>query len=311
MPNKDEAMHQIFNNEANTFDTVQLNKNLVVFSALKEFYHTVKSQGFAIRYVVDGTEHYRLNGCDYPVGAGQYLLSNAESEGFVAVESAKKVNGICLNITPELLADVAATMRRPDTPYADMDLGLFFSSNLFFENIYDIHQTHLGKCLFDINTSLQKEPLHQKELNIEFFYLMCEKIIADQAPVFKQLQTIPSIKAATKKDLLRRILKAKGFIDSGFIAPLTIETVAKEVCLSEYHFFRLFKSVLGLSPHQYILKKRLEYAQNILKFDKNAVSFAAYESGFADIHAFSKAFKKHFGYAPSALLKEYPPQYLQ
>lgn len=295
-------MHQLLNNEDNIFDTVQLNKNLVVFSALKEFYHTVKSQGFAIRYVVDGTEHYHLNGHDYPVRAGQYLLSNATSEGHIEVEGSKRVNGICLNIMPELLADVAATIRRPDTAYVDMDLGLFFSSNLFLENIYDIHQTHLGKCLFDINTSLQKEPLHQKDLNIEFFYLICEKIIADQTPVFKQLQTIPSIKVATKKDLLRRILKAKDYIDGVFIEPLTIERVAKEVCLSEYHFFRLFKSVWGLSPHQYILKKRLEYAQNILKHDKNAVSFAAYESGFVDIHAFSKAFKKHFGYAPSALL---------
>ena len=296
--NEYRTMHHL-SDSCNSIDTFELNKNVVVFSAVKTFYHRTKSEGFAVRYVVNGVEHYNLNGQAYPVEGGSYLLSNATQEGFIEVDSDRQVCGICLNIMPELLSEVVATMQRPDTAFSDVALGEFFSSAYFLENKYVAQQTQLGKMLSD----LQPHLFAQSDFNMEFFYTLSEKIIADQIPIFKQLQAIPSIKSSTRKELYRHVLKGKDFIDATFLMPTTIEKIAREACLSEYHFFRLFKSIFNVSPHQYILKKRLEYAQNILIQDKIAVSVAAYDSGFSDIYTFSKAFKKHFGHAPSTLLK--------
>jgi AraC family transcriptional regulator len=78
-----------------------------------------------------------------------------------------------------------------------------------------------------------------------------------------------------------------------------METVAAECGLSEYHFFRLFKAIFAISPHQYLIRKRLDYAYYQLKNGLSNVSDAAVHSGFADIFAFSKSFKKHFGLSPS------------
>jgi AraC family transcriptional regulator len=278
-------------------------KNIIVYSALKEFYHPIKSNGFDIKYVMEGVEKYTLNGQNYTLGAGQYLLSNATHEGHIEVESKTPVTGVCINIEPAVLSEVIASHRIPDTPFSDKSLGQFFHTDQFLEQIYASKSTNLGEILRGVSLTLKNNLEDKITLDKAFFYTLSEKIIADQIPVFKQLQKIPSLKSSTKKDLFRRISKGKDFIDNSFSSPLTIEAVAKAACMSEYHFSRLFKASFGLSPHQYILKKRLEYGFSILLQDKYAVSNAAFESGFSDIYSFSKAFKKYFGCAPSVLLK--------
>lgn len=92
----------------------------------------------------------------------------------------------------------------------------------------------------------------------------------------------------------------KSYIDSNFKSHLSIEEIAKECGLSEYHFHRLFKSVYGNSPYQYILNKRLNLALEKLKKGNDTLTDIAYEIGFADIYSFSKAFKKNYGVPPSA-----------
>jgi AraC-like DNA-binding protein len=65
----------------------------------------------------------------------------------------------------------------------------------------------------------------------------------------------------------------------------------------------LFKKVVGVSPHQYILSKRLELGKELLEKKQMPVSAAALESGFADVFSFSKAFRKHFGVSPTHFSK--------
>jgi AraC family transcriptional regulator len=303
LTNPVKAMHLQSNDNLINGKVIEINKNFIDFSAHKEYYTTLKTRGFSIKHVVEGIEKYTLNGGKYHVSTGNYLLSNETSEGFAEVESATLVKGICITINPELLSEMVASHCSPNTAFPDKTFGDFFSSAHFLENQYAARDTQLGQLLLAIGNGMQKNQLSSADLNIELFYALSEKIIADHTPIFKQLHTIPSIKSSTKKDLFRRISKGKDCIDASFLEPLTIESIAKEACMSEYHFFRLFKSAFGVSPHQYILKKRLERGHAVLLQDKDSVSTAAFESGFSDIHAFSKAFKKHYGFAPSTLLK--------
>lgn len=283
----------------NTLESIRYDDNVLVLSSLKEFYYPIKSQGFAIKYVMDGVERYTLNGSQFPVGPGKYLLSNGAGEGHVEIDERRFVTGICINIVPELLAEIVASRCRPDTAFTDEALGQFFSTSLFLEQQYDAAATHLGAVLCDLHHAILQNDLSREIVNEEFFYTLSEQIIADQTPVFKKLQAIPSIKAVTKKDLYRRVYRGKELIDALFCHPLTVEAIAKEACMSEYHFFRLFKSVFGQSPNQYMIQKRLQYAHTLLQKERASVSVAAIESGFSDIYAFSKSFKKHFGYSPS------------
>lgn len=285
------------------FNTIEQNENVLIFSSLRTFYHPIQSRGFSIKYVTEGTERYTLDGHKYPIEAGQYLLSNSCVAGYVEIESSKQVKGICINLKPELLTEVVATQQRPDAAFSDLELGQFFGSAFFLENQYNAQQTQLGQLLRALAKAIEQPDFDKETLDMAFFYHLSEKLIADQAPVFKQLRAVPSVKTATKKALYRQVLRGQAMIDACFELPLSIEAVAQEACMSEYHFFRVFKAAFGQTPHQYLTKKRLENGLLLLQQDRNSVYDVAIQSGFFDIYSFSKAFKKHFGFAPSSVGK--------
>lgn len=297
-------MQPLFSDTSQEWKTLEQQNNSLVFSSLNEFYQPVKSKGFAIKYVVEGFETYTLNEYQYHVGTNQYLLCNSSKEGHVNIEAGKNAKGICINLVPALIEEAVASMRRPDTGYPDVELGTFFSTPYFLDHLYKADETITGKALLQLGKDVSQNQFEYSRLNMEFFYSLAEKVVADQLPVFKQLQSLPVIKSGTRKELYKRISKGREFIDHAYANPLTISLIAKEACMSEYHFFRLFKKMMGLSPHQYLQHKRLEHGKRILEQQQLSVSETALETGFPDIYSFSKAFKNLYGFAPSALIRK-------
>lgn len=285
----------------NTVDHLILpgNSCLLNYSVLNEYYSAAPFRSFSIKYVVDGTELYSINGTKYVVKNREYILANSHSEGYVEVGSRKAVAGICIDVAPDILSEVVASYIGPDTPVSDTDLDRFFNSVDFMENKYEAANTHLGACLLEVEKALKEDPSGDFQMNREFYLLLAEKIVEDHIPVFRKLHSIRAVKPATRKDLLRKVEKARDYIDLFYQKELSIAHIAREAGLSEYHFFRLFRAVYALSPHQYILRRRLAFAKELITQEAVAVSVAAVMSGFADVHAFSKAFRKFFGHAPS------------
>jgi transcriptional regulator GlxA family with amidase domain len=198
-----------------------------------------------------------------------------------------------------MIKDVIATIQAPDTPISDPALSDFFYSEHFLENQYNAINTALGKKLMEIGSKINIQSFSAEEITEDLFYELTERLVTDQVQVFKQLQSIPSVKNETRRDLCRKVLIGKDYIDSNFTENLSIAHISQIAGLSEYHFFRLFKQMMGITPYKYILTVRLNTASKLLKSDF-AVSEVAIAMGFADIFTFSKAFKKHFGVSPSS-----------
>lgn len=270
--------------------------NSVVFSSLNTFHHKILGTGFAIKYVHSGIEHYYLNNRHVPVKDNQYLLTNQSFNGKCEIESKAIVEGICINLDQNLIHEALASHIRPDTLLSDLALGEYFSSNMFLENLYNANSSILGNYLKIINN--QKPYL--EEVDIELFYKIAESIISDQLPYYRQLQSIPSLKNETKKEILRKMIYAKQLINDTATQTFTVTDYAKEVGISEYHFYRLFKKVYNISPKQLLIEKRLESAHKLLIAENLGVGEVASICGYADIFTFSKAFKKRFGIAPSS-----------
>jgi AraC family transcriptional regulator len=296
-------MYQVFTENTSQKTIRRQNTNLVVFSSFEQCYLPVKPQCFSIKYVVEGRETYTINSNQYPLSDGQYLLANRFCEGYVEIESKRPAKGICIDILPEMISEVVAGYRQPGCPFPDFELDIFFNSDSFTENQYGVHGNHIGNFLLQLDKILLKNPFYQHAFTQEFFYTLSEKIVADHIPIYRQLQAIPALKPATRKDLFKRVARGKEWMDAHFNEKAEIETIAREACISPYHFFRLFKAVYQLSPLQYLIKKRLESAYQLLNQERVPVSVAAQESGFSDIYTFSKAFKKAYGKPPSCVSK--------
>ena len=96
------------------------------------------------------------------------------------------------------------------------------------------------------------------------------------------------------------IRKTLNYILSHFQQELPLDDLASIAGLSPYHFLRIFKKEVGMTPHQYIIKTRLSTAQYLLTTTGHTVSDIAYEVGFKDESSFCRAFRVRTGLTPLA-----------
>ena len=88
------------------------------------------------------------------------------------------------------------------------------------------------------------------------------------------------------------------WIDAHAHQPIELEDAAGEAGLSPFHFLRLFSSVLGVSPHQYLVRSRLRHAARLLADGERAVTDVAYDVGFGDLSNFVRTFHRAAGVSP-------------
>jgi AraC-like DNA-binding protein len=83
-----------------------------------------------------------------------------------------------------------------------------------------------------------------------------------------------------------------------------IANIAEDLNIGYEKFRKIFKDIMGVSPHSYVIQKRMDIAKTYL-IDKNkSIKEIALELGFADAYAFSKQFRKCVGLSPSEFRKE-------
>jgi len=98
----------------------------------------------------------------------------------------------------------------------------------------------------------------------------------------------------------RRAVDAALWLEAHSHEPIDLESAAREVGLSPFHFLRLFASVLGVTPHQYVVRSRLRHAARLLTEEGRSVTDVAYDVGFGDLSNFVRTFRRAAGVSPGA-----------
>ena len=98
---------------------------------------------------------------------------------------------------------------------------------------------------------------------------------------------------------IQRVAKAVQYIHQNLKEPVSVEKLADMVHMSRTSFYENFKEVMHVSPLQYAKSVKLVKAQTLIKEGKNA-SEAGYLVGYNSPAQFSREYKRHFGFVPSA-----------
>jgi AraC family transcriptional regulator len=106
---------------------------------------------------------------------------------------------------------------------------------------------------------------------------------------------------------MNRVYKARidrviRHIETNLTNKISLTEVAKISHFSAYHFHRIFTGIVGETVNDYIVRRRLERAVNLLIFKTElSITQVALDSGFSSSANFSKAVKLHFGFSPSEI----------
>lgn len=103
--------------------------------------------------------------------------------------------------------------------------------------------------------------------------------------------------ASTARDR-RRAVETALWIDANSHRQIDLEAAAGQADISPFHFLRLFSSVLGVTPHQYLVRSRLRHAARLLADHDISVTDVAYDIGFGDLSNFVRTFHRAAGVSP-------------
>jgi AraC-like DNA-binding protein len=117
------------------------------------------------------------------------------------------------------------------------------------------------------------------------------------------LETVKSLKeegraapADQDHDLFEKTLTQ---IENRLFEKLSAEAIAESLGTSRASVYRAFQNLTGQSLMSYVRRRRLEEARHLLANERNSVGDVALLVGYSDLYAFSNAYKKVFGVAPS------------
>lgn len=105
----------------------------------------------------------------------------------------------------------------------------------------------------------------------------------------------------------RQVLRARDLADARYAEKLGVEDMARAASMSRGHFSTKFKEAFGVSPHAYLMTRRMERAANMLRNTDYSVAYICVSVGLASVGSFTTSFTRTYGISPTGYRKAHPP----
>jgi len=112
-----------------------------------------------------------------------------------------------------------------------------------------------------------------------------------------------SPKAPFQRQIYQHLVQAKLFMDQHYDSGIDLDSIAARAFFSKFHFIRVFRSVYGKTPNQYLASVRIEQAKERLKNGCTIVD-ACWQVGFHSPGSFKALFKRMTHLTPGAYQKK-------
>jgi AraC-like DNA-binding protein len=99
---------------------------------------------------------------------------------------------------------------------------------------------------------------------------------------------------------LENLVRVRALIEASYAEPLDVAALAGMARLSPAHFSRAFSRAFGVSPHQYVIARRMERAALLLRTTDRPVGDVCRSVGLRSVGSFSTRFARTYGVSPTA-----------
>jgi AraC family transcriptional regulator len=230
----------------------------------------------SIALVISGTFRYRTDTGEGILYPGAFLLGNAGSCYECGHEHSHGDRCLALHLDRELIEEIA--------------LGSSASSHYYFRTAI----LPAVPDLAPITASIQQSAMPQMKLALE------EAVLTAVGTVMRVEASNYTPPRGPKPAATRRMAAVFNYIDARLGSDLSLAELSAQVAMSKYHFIRTFKHTSGITPHQYILGRRIRTAATALRATKEPVTRIALDYGFGDLSTFNHCFRRVMGATPTA-----------
>jgi AraC family transcriptional regulator len=271
-------------------------RNVIISATASQVYYPEHWGPFSIKCAFQGTEHYTVGKCRYAVTDHRYLLLNHGNYYSSYIDSDSPVESFTINFRPGMLEE---TVQGLTNPHEFMLAGSGDQSPSFIvhEQLYP-QDEQVTPVILRLKKLVEEGYTDGWQME-ELYALLLEKILLNQQSLQGKIAAVPAKKKSTKQELYTRLTRAKDFIDSCYAQEITLETLAAVTLLNQTYFLRQFRSYYKITPGQYLIRRRMEAAREILLKKKNiSITDLSIQVGYNDLASFSKLFKQYYQASP-------------
>ena len=278
------------------FDSKWGRENCIVWGRARRARFGPCAHSLSIRAAWGGEERCQFDGRTVAVDDDSFLILNNGRVCSTQIESAQPVESFAVYFGPTLVEQAYGAMTLSIEKALARGDTIVERSAEFMESLQPHDQLVSSVLRFirlHVLRGVDDEAWYDEQL-----HFLLERMLAHRDGLLERIDSLRVIRATTRREVHRRISLATDYLHSNYCEQLDLDELGKVACLSKYHFLRLFTLVHGITPHQYLLRKRAKAALRLLQTTSLDVSEIAASVGFTHRDALLRHMRRWTGLSP-------------
>jgi AraC family transcriptional regulator len=285
-------------------ESIEKPDNGVMFIYGKKLEETdIHVSRLSIRCISGGEQYYKVGSNEHMVTPENYLVMNRGQHYKTSFEGSGNKEMMLMAFKPGFAEEILYSVMTDEDKLLDDPFKTDNQPIYFFEKTY-ASDSYITNTFNWLRRLMNEDLGWKKTVDMDSVYSeTLIKLLQIHRGLYSEINKINSVKFSTRKELYKRLNIGKEFLDTNLDRKISVEEVSRIASLSPHHFKRTFKKLFGHTPHNYHVKKRLEYSRQLIESGGLNVSAICQRVGFEDSSSFIRLFRNNYGFTPGNFVR--------
>lgn len=237
---------------------------------------------YEVYYFIDGDADYMVENRRYHLTPHSLLLLSPNVFHGIKINSTKPYQRFALHFYPEILSMERRHLLLSVFP----SMGKYTGNGIFYEGcelyrIFSFLQSLVECSSMEVNLQKSIFPIYMEALLTQIMVMSFSKTAA-----------------SADYNCSKNITEIITYLNNHLTEPIHLDKISEHFFISKHHLNKVFRKATGTTIYDYLLYKRVIYAQQLIIVGQTA-SEAAMDAGFKDYSTFYRSYKKFLGHSPA------------